>query len=61
MKKYRIVQRGRWNILCDGMEEKDALEALQMLQSTNSDKKYEIEVYNFNPLANRMGRDPDLH
>jgi len=32
-----------------------------MLQSTNPDKKYEIEVYNFNPSPNRMGRDPDLH
>ena len=58
MKKYRIIQK---DILCDGMEENEALEAIQMLQSTNPDKKYEIEVYNFNPSPNRMGRDPDLH
>jgi ACT domain-containing protein len=58
MKKYRIIQK---DILCDGMKEKDALEAIQMLKSTNPDKIYEIEVYDFNPLANRMGRDPDLH
>ena len=58
MKKYRIIQK---DILCDGMEEHAALEAIQLLQSTNPDKKYEIEVYNFSPLANRMGRAPDLH
>ena len=57
MKKYRIIQKD--DILCDGMEEKDALETLQMFQSTNPDKKYEIEEYD--PEANRMGRDPDLH
>ena len=59
MKKYRIIQKD--DILCDGMEEKDALETLQMFRSNNPDKTYEIEVYNYNPLANRMGRDPDLH
>ena len=58
MKKYRIIQK---DILCDGLEENAALEAIQMLKSTNPDKIYEIEVYDFNPLANRMGRDPDLH
>ncbi|SVE16255.1 uncharacterized protein METZ01_LOCUS469109 [marine metagenome] len=56
MKKYRIIQK---DILCSDMEEKDALETLQMFQSTNPDKKYEIEEYD--PEANRMGRDPDLH
>ena len=58
MKKYRIIQK---DILCDGMEEKEALETLQMFRSNNPDKVYDIEVYNYNPLANRMGRDPDLH
>tara|TARA_B100000929_G_C15427927_1_gene393655 strand:- start:162 stop:332 length:171 start_codon:yes stop_codon:yes gene_type:complete len=56
MKKYRIIQK---DILCSDMEEKDAHETLQMFQSTNPDKKYEIEEYD--PEANRMGRDPDLH
>ena len=56
MKKYRIIQK---DILCDGLQENAALEAIQMLQSTNPDKKYEIEEYD--PEANRMGRDPDLH
>ena len=56
MKKYRIIQK---DILCDGMKEKDALEAIQMLKSTNPDKIYEIEEYDSE--ANRMGRDPDLH
>ena len=58
MKKYRIIQK---DILCDGMEEKEALETLQMFRSNNPDKVYDIEVYNYNPLVNRMGRDPDLH
>ena len=58
MKKYRIIQK---DILCDGMEEKDALETLQMFRSNNPDKTYDIEEYNFDHLANRMGRDPDLH
>ena len=58
MKKYRIIQK---DILFDGMEEKEALETLQMFRSNNPDKVYDIEVYNYNPLANRMGRDPDLH
>ena len=58
MKKYRIIQK---DILCDGMKEKDALEALNMFKSNNPDKTYEIEEYNYNPLSNRMGRDPDLH
>ena len=58
MKKYRIIQK---DILCDDMEEKDAQETLQMFQSTNPNNTYEIEEYNFDPLANRMGRDPDLH
>ena len=58
MKKYRIIQK---DILCDGLEENAALEAIQMLQSTNPSKTYEIEEYNFDHLANRMGRDPDLH
>tara|TARA_Y100000296_G_C4938568_1_gene140280 strand:- start:29 stop:199 length:171 start_codon:yes stop_codon:yes gene_type:complete len=56
MKKYRIIQK---DILCDEMKEKDALEMLQMFRSNNPDKKYEIEEYD--PEANRMGRDPDLH
>ena len=59
MKKYRIIQKD--DILCDGMEEKEALETLQMFRSNNPDKVYDIEVYNYNPLANRMGSDPDLH
>ena len=58
MKKYRIILK---DILCDGMDENEAREALQMFQSTNPNKTYEIEEYNFDPLANRMGRDPDLH
>ena len=58
MKKYRIIQK---DILCDGMEEKEALETLQMFRSNNPNNTYETEVYNYNPLANRMGRDPDLH
>ena len=58
MKKYRIIQK---DILCDGMEKNEALETLQMFQSNTPDKKYEIEEYNLNPVANRMGRDPDLH
>ena len=58
MKKYRIILK---DILCDGMDETEAREALQMFQSTTPDKKYEIEEYNFDHLANRMGRDPDLH
>ncbi len=58
MKKYRIIQK---DILCDGMEKKDALETLQMFRSNNPDKTYDIEEYNFDHLANRMGRDPDLH
>ena len=58
MKKYRIILK---DILCDGMDETEAREALQMFQSTNPNKTYEIEEYNFDPLANRMGRDPDLH
>ena len=57
MKKYRIIQKD--DILCDGMEEKNALEALNMFKSNNPDKIYEIEEYD--PEANRMGRDPDLH
>ena len=56
MKNYRIIQK---DILCDGMEEKNALEALNMFKSNNPDKIYEIEEYD--PEANRMGRDPDLH
>ena len=59
MKKYRIIQKD--DILCDGMEEKEALETLQMFRSNNPDKVYDIEVYNYNPLANRMGRDPAVH
>ena len=43
------------------MDENEAREALQMFQSTTPDKKYEIEEYKLNPVANRMGRDPDLH
>ena len=58
MKKYRIIQL---DILCDGLEEKEALEAIQMFQTTDPDKKYELEEYNFDPSPNRMGRDPDLH
>ena len=58
MKKYRIILK---DILCDGMDETEAREALQMFQSTTPDKKYEIEEYKLNPVANRMGRDPDLH
>ena len=58
MKKYRIIQK---DILCDGMDENEVREALQMFQSANPKKTYEIEEYNFDPLANRMGRDPDLH
>ena len=58
MKKYRIILK---DILCDGMDENEVRETLQMFQSTNPNKTYEIEEYNFDPLANRMGRDPDLH
>ena len=58
MKKYRIIQK---DILCDCMDENEVRETLQMFQSTNPNKTYEIEEYNFDPLANRMGRDPDLH
>ena len=57
MKKYRIIQKD--DILCDGMDENEAREALQMFQSTTPDKKYEIEEYDSE--ANRIGRDPDLH
>jgi len=57
MKKYRIIQKG--DILCDGMEEKAALETLQMFQSLNPDKIFELEEYH--PLTNRLGRDPDLY
>ena len=41
--------------------ENEVRETLQMFQSTNPNKTYEIEEYNFDHLANRMGRDPDLH
>ena len=58
VQRYRIISI---KILADALSEKDALETLQMFQSNNPDKIYEIEVYNYNPLANRMGRDPDLH
>ena len=58
MKKYRIIQK---DILCDGMDDNEVRETLQMFRSNNPDKVYDIEVYNYNPLANRMGRDPDLH
>ena len=58
MKKYRIIHK---DILCDCMDEKEATETLQMFVSNNPDKKYEIEEYKLNPVANRMGRDPDLH
>ena len=58
MKKYRIILK---DILCDGMDETEAREALQMFQSTTPDKKYEIEEYNFDPAGHRLGRDPDLH
>ena len=56
MKKYRIIQK---DILCDGMDKTEVRETLQMFQSNTPDKKYEIEEYD--PEANRMGRDPDLH
>ena len=56
MKKYRIIQK---DILCNGMDENEALETLLMFQSNTPDKKYEIEEYD--PEANRIGRDPDLH
>ena len=41
--------------------ENEVRETLQMFQSANPSKTYEIEQYNFDPVANRMGRDPDLH
>tara|TARA_R110002020_G_scaffold154883_1_gene335579 strand:+ start:23 stop:193 length:171 start_codon:yes stop_codon:yes gene_type:complete len=56
MKKYRIIQK---DILCNGMDENEALETLLMFQSNTPDKKYEIEEYDSE--ANRIGRDPDLH
>ena len=56
MKKYRIIQR---DILCEALEKNEALETLQMFQLNTPDKKYEIEEYD--PEANRIGRDPDLH
>ena len=56
IKKYRIILK---DILCDGMDENEVREALQMFQSNTPDKKYEIEEYD--PQAKRMGRDPDLH
>ena len=58
MKKYRIIQKD--DILCDGMEEKEALETLQMFRSNNPDKVYDIEVYNYNPLNNLLTIYKDL-
>ena len=44
------------------MDENEVREALQMFQSANPKKTYEIEEYDYIPPEGKgMGRDPDLH
>ena len=56
MTQYRIISK---NILCDRLTQEDAQTALEMFREQKGLPNLEIEDYN--PEANRLGRNPDLH
>jgi hypothetical protein len=58
MLRYRVYSK---DILCDGMTESEAKEAILQLRDSTPNKSFELEEYNYSPEGKRLGRDPDLH
>ena len=58
MIRYRIIKK---DIICDGMSEGEAKEALMQIRDSRSSEIFDIEEYNWTPELGRLGRDPDLH
>jgi len=58
MIRYRIIQK---DIVCEGMTEEEAREALMQLQDSRPSEIFDVEEYNWTPELGRLGRDPDLH
>ena len=58
MIKYRIIKK---DVICDGMEEGEAIEVLMQIKDSRPSEIFDVEKYNWAPDNNRIGRDPDLH
>jgi hypothetical protein len=58
MIRYRITQK---NIICDGMTEEEARDALMQIKDSRPSEIFDVEEYNWAPDSRRLGRDPDLH
>jgi len=58
MLKYRIIEK---QTVTDGMSEYEAAEMLMALRDSDPKKLFDVEEYNWSAVANRLGRDPDLH
>ena len=65
--RYRVIEAKTAGgfiervIVAHSLTEEEAIETFQQCCSSNSDKSFEIEKYNWFPESNRIGRDPDLH
>ena len=58
MIRYRIIQK---DIVCEGMTEDEAREALMQIKDSRPAEIFDVEEYNWIPQLGRLGRDPDLH